>query len=65
MSEHVRNIPADSKDREKFAREWREDRDFKESEKSKRFKKIREKRKNQPGGYGNINIAVNGDDGGV
>jgi hypothetical protein len=60
MAEHHQNIPADKKDREKFAKDWRADRDFKESEKNKRFADIHEKRKNKrnSGSGGGINIDV-------
>jgi len=61
MAEHSQNVPADQKDRDKFAKDWREDRDFKESEKSRRFKEIDGRRKKNPPGSGGINIDVSGD----
>lgn len=66
MAEHVVHVPADKKDREKFAKDWKADREFKEAEKSRRFAEIRERRKNnKPGGSGGsgggINIEVSGD----
>lgn len=63
MAEHVVHVPADKKDREKFAKDWKADREFKEAEKSRRFAEIRERRKNKPGGSGGsggINIEVSG-----
>jgi hypothetical protein len=63
MAEHKQNVPADRKDQDKFSKDWRADRDFKESEKSRRFKEIDARRKkNPPGrGGGGINIDVSGD----
>jgi len=64
MAEHNQHIPADRKDRDKFAQDWRADRDFKESEKSRRFKEIDSRRKKNPpgkGGGGGINIDVTSD----
>lgn len=62
MSEHKQHIPADKKDRERFAKQWRDDRDHKEKLKNERFAAIQERRKNKPGGSGGgINIEVSGD----
>lgn len=63
MAEYKQSVPADRKDRDKFAKDWRADRDFKESEKSRRFKEIEDRRKkNPPGrGGGRINIDVSRD----
>ena len=62
MAEHEQNVPADQKDRDKFAKDWRADRDFKEAEKSRRFKEINDRRKkNPPSSGGGINIDVSGD----
>lgn len=60
MSEHIQRIPADKKDREKFSKEWRANRDFKESEKTRRFAEIEERRsKNRnKGSREGINIGV-------
>ncbi len=63
MAESRHHVPADKKDREKFAKDWKADRDFKESEKTRRFAKIADKRKNKPGSGsgGGINVVINGD----
>lgn len=64
MAEHVQHIPANKKDREKFAKDWKADRDFKESEKSRRFAEIDNRRKNKPttpGASGSINVEINSD----
>ncbi len=64
MAEHKQNVPADQKDRDKFSKDWRADRDFKESEKTRRFAEIEDRRKKNPpgkGGGGGINIDVTGD----
>jgi len=65
MVEHRQHIPADQKDREKFAKDWKADRDFKESEKTRRFTAIEDKKKKRkkkgPYGSGGINIEVTGD----
>ena len=59
MTVHVRHIPADEEDRKRFAKQWREDRDFKEKVKKERFAKFQERRKNKPGGSGGgINVEV-------
>lgn len=64
MTEHRVYIPADKKDRQKFAEEWKKDREFKETEKNRRFAEIRERRKNNPssgkGSGDGINIEING-----
>lgn len=62
MAERNIHVPADKKDREKFAKDWKADRDFKQSEKDRRFAEIRDRRKSKPGGGGRgINIDVSGD----
>lgn len=62
MAEHKQHVPADQKDRDKFAKDWRADRDFKDAEKSRRFKEIDDRRKKGPNGGGRgINIDVTGD----
>jgi hypothetical protein len=63
MSEHKMPVHADKKDRERFAKQWRDDRDHKEKLKNERFAAIQERRKNnKPGGSGGgINIEVSGD----
>ena len=61
MVEHVQHIPADKKDREKFAKDWKADRDFKESEKTRRFAEIEDRRAKKPGRGRGINVEVKGD----
>jgi hypothetical protein len=64
MAEHNQHVPADKKDREKFSKDWKADRDFKASEKSRRFKEIDDRRRKNPkgsGGGGGINIDVTSD----
>lgn len=64
MAEHIQHIPADKKDREKFSKEWKADRAFKESEKNRRFAEIQDRRRKNPkgsGGGGGINIDVTSD----
>ncbi len=64
MAEHKQHVPADQKDRDKFRKDWRADRDFKESEKTRRFAEIEDRRKKNPkgsGGGGGINIDVTSD----
>ena len=64
MTEHKQHIPADQKDRDKFSKDWKADRDFKEAEKTRRFAAIEKKRKKKkkgPYGSGRINIEVKGE----
>lgn len=62
MAETKVNVPADKKDREKFAKDWKADRDFKQAEKDRRFDEISDRRKKGPNGGGRgINIDVTGD----
>jgi hypothetical protein len=62
MAEHKQHIPADQKDREKFAKGWKADREFKEAEKNRRFAEFKDRRKNKPSGGGRgINVVVDGD----
>lgn len=61
MVERKIHVPADKKDREKFSKDWKADRDFKQAEKDRRFSEIDARRKNKPGGGRGINIDVSGD----
>jgi len=61
MPIHTQHVPADKKDREKFSRDWKEDRKFKEAEKKRRFAAIKDRRKNKDADSCGINIDVSSD----
>ncbi len=65
MPVHNYHVPADAKDRKKFAKDWKAGQDFKEKEKTRRFAEIdgrkKKKKKKSPYGSGGINLEVKGD----
>ena len=60
--ESVRHIEATKEDRAKYAKEFREQKEYERKIKDERFAAIKEKRKNKPrGGGSGINIEVTSD----
>lgn len=59
--EHVRHIEQTKEDRARQVKEFREEKEYQRKVKEERFAAIRERRKNNPGGGGGINVEVKGE----